>query len=95
MEHEATEILTGAMVYSSVLFVVFILLMLVKSIDRFRCRKESYGSVIIWILWGIFSVKLFLDGCAVLSRKEKSQSLDEQYEAAVKTENIDAKVIAP
>ena len=95
MEHEATEILTGAMVYSSVLFVVFILLMLVKSIDRFRCRKESYGSVIIWILWGIFSVKLFLDGCSALSRKEKSQSLDEQYEAAVKTENTDAEVVAP
>ena len=88
MEHEAAAILTGAMT-------VFILLMLVKSIDRFRCRKESYGSVIIWILWGIFSVKLFLDGCAVLSTKEKSQSLDEQYEAAVKTENTDAKVIAP
>ena len=88
MDHEAAAILTGAMT-------VFILLMLVKSIDRFRCRKESYGSVIIWILWGIFSVKLFLDGCAVLSTKEKSQSLDEQYEAAVKTENTDAKVIAP
>ena len=94
MEHEATAILTCAMVYS-VLFIVFNVLMLVKSIDRFRCRKESYGSVIIWILWGIFSVKLFLDGYTVLLGKEKSQSLDEQYEAVVKTENTDAEVVAP
>ena len=88
MEHEAAVMLIGGMA-------IFSLLMLFKSIVRYCRGNGTCGPVIIWILWGIFSVKLFLDGCAVLSRKEKSQSLDEQYEAAVKTENIDAKVIAP
>ena len=88
MEHEATIILIGAMA-------VFILMMLVKSIDRFCRRKESCGSAIISILWGIFSVKLFFDECAVISGKQKIQSLDEQYEAAVKMENKDVEVIAP
>ena len=88
MEHEATTILIGAMA-------VFILLMLVKSIDRFCRGNGTCGPVIIWILWGLVSVKLFLDGCAVLLGKEKSPSLDEQYEAAVKMENTYAEVIAP
>ena len=88
MEHEAAVMLIGGMA-------IFSLLMLFKSIVRYCCGNGTCGPVIIWILWGIFSVKLFLDGCAVLSRKEKSQSLDEQYEAAVKMENKDVEVVAP
>ena len=87
MEHEAAVMLIGGMA-------IFSLLMLFKSIVRYR-GNGTCGLVIIWILWGLFSVKLFLNGCAVLDHRVQSLSLDEQYEAAVKTENIDAKVIAP
>ena len=88
MEHEAAVMLIGGMT-------IFSLLMLFKSIVRYCCGNGTCGPVIVWILWGLFSVKLFLNGCAVLDNKEKSLSLDEQYEAAVKTENTDAEVVAP
>ena len=88
MEHEAAVMLIGGMA-------IFSLLMLFKSIVRYCRGNGTCGPVIIWILWGLVSVKLFLDGCAVLSGKKKSPSLDEQYEAAVKMENTYAEVIAP
>ena len=88
MEHEAAVMLIGGMA-------IFSLLMLFKSIVRYCHGNGTSGPVIIWILWGLVSVKLFLDGCAVLLGKEKSPSLDEQYEAAVKMENTYAEVIAP
>lgn len=88
MEHEAAVMLISGMA-------IFSLLMLFKSTVRYCCGNGTCGPVIIWILWGLFSVKLFLNGCAVLDNKEKSPSLDEQYEAAVKTENTDAEVVAP
>lgn len=88
MEHEATAILIGAMA-------VFILMKLVKSIVRYYRGNGTCGPVIIWILWGLFSVKLFLNGYAVIDHRVQSLSLDEQYEAAVKTENTDAEVVAP
>lgn len=88
MEHEAAVMLIGGMT-------IFSLLMLFKSIVRYCCGNGTCGPVIIWILWGLFSVKLFLNGCEVLDNKAKIPSLDEQYEAAVKLENKDVEVVAP
>ena len=88
MEREAAVMLIGGMA-------IFSLLMLFKSIVRYCRGNGTCGPVIIWILWGLFSVKLFLNGCAVLDNKAKSSSLDEQYKAAVKMENKDVEVVAP
>ena len=88
MEHEVAVMLIGGIA-------IFSLLMFFKSIVRYCCGNGTCGPVIIWILWGLFSVKLFLNGCAVLDHRVQSLSLDEQYEAAVKTENTDAEVVAP
>lgn len=88
MEHEAAVMLIGGMA-------IFSLLMFFKSIVRYCRGNGTCGPVIIWILWGLFSVKLFLNGCEVLDNNAKSPSLDEQYEAAVKMENKDVEVVAP
>lgn len=78
---------------------IFSLLMVFKSIVKYCCGNGTGGPVIIWILWGLVSVKLFFNGCAVLDQRDRVQSLslDEQYEAAVQEErkHNDVKVKSP